>query len=92
MARRTILMPPTLVPRGLSREEAAAYLGIGTTLFDDLVKLGQMPDAKKLKGAVRWDRLQLDCAFEKLPSNGEGAQQGDDEQKPEDDPWSKVRA
>jgi predicted DNA-binding transcriptional regulator AlpA len=86
MARAVIPLPPTLVPRGLSRDEAAAYLGIGPTLFDDLVKEGRMPPARRLKGAVRWDRLALDQAFEKMPTNGK-----DDVSKGPDDPWGDIR-
>lgn len=84
LARRSVTLPANLVPRGLNREEAAAYLGIGTTLFDELVKLGQMPAAKKMKGAVRWDRLAIDRAFEDLPRNGEESAEADD-------PWGRVR-
>lgn len=90
-ARRIIPLPPTLVPRGLTRDEAAGYIGIGTSLFDDLVKEGLLPTAHKLRGAVRWDRLELDVAFEKLPRIGEVAAKADDGE-PEDDPWGKVRA
>lgn len=91
MKREVFTLPPTLAPRGLSREEAAAYLGIGTTLFDDLVKIGSLPAAHKLRGAVRWDRLEIDAAFEKLPRNGPDiADPGEGE--PEQDPWSRVRA
>lgn len=91
VGRRSVIMPPTLVPRGLSRDEAAAYLGIGATLFDDLVKEGAFPGGKALRGAVRWDRLELDVAFEKLPRKGGKDAAGDDEVE-EHDPWSDVRA
>ncbi len=30
-------------PRGLSREEAARYVGVGATTFDGLVQDGRMP-------------------------------------------------
>jgi hypothetical protein len=30
---------PQLCPRGLRREQAAAYVGVGPTKFDDWVKL-----------------------------------------------------
>lgn len=91
MKRCVSIFPDNLPPIGLTREQAAGYLGIGTTLFDDLVKDGQMPSARKLRGAVRWDRLELDVAFRRLPRNGPELAQNDEEQ-PEDDPWSRVRA
>ncbi len=85
MSRRKLV---ALVPRGLCRDEAAAYLGIGTTLFDDLVKEGLMPAAKKLKGASRWDRLAIDAAFENLPT-ASSVRRRDNHA---DDIWSRVRA
>lgn len=87
LGRRTVSLPPTLAPRGLSREEAAAYLGIGTTLFDELVKAGTLPAARRLRRAVRWDRHELDFAFENLPTSGHDPHIGQD-----DDPWGRVRA
>ena len=46
-------MPDRLLPRpvplGLSREEAAEYVGVGVSLFDAMVKDGRMPKAKTLK-------------------------------------------
>jgi predicted DNA-binding transcriptional regulator AlpA len=57
-------------PRGLSREEAARYIGVGTTKFDDMVKDRRMPKPKKIDGRVIWDRVALDLAFNDLPSDG----------------------
>jgi len=91
IGRRKVVLPPTLVPRGLSRDEAAAYLGIGATLFDDLVKEGKMPQPRALRGAVRWDRHELDVAFVNLPRKGESGEPADDEDDA-DDPWSRARA
>lgn len=53
-------------PRGLSREQAASYIGIGTTLFDSLIKDGRMPPPKRINARTVWDRLTLDSYFEKL--------------------------
>lgn len=33
-------------PRGMSRDEAARYLGVGTTKFDEMVADGRMPPTK----------------------------------------------
>jgi predicted DNA-binding transcriptional regulator AlpA len=57
-------------PRGLSREEAARYIGVGTTKFDELVSDGRMPKPKRIDGRRIWDRLALDLAFSDLPSEG----------------------
>lgn len=52
--------------RGLRREDAAAYIGISPTKFDDWVKRRLMPGPKRQDGIVVWDRLALDAAFEIL--------------------------
>src|SRR6478736_210041 len=62
-------LPQSLPPRGLSREQAAAYVGISPSLFDALVKDGRMPVPKRINSRTIWDRLQLDEAFTALPSN-----------------------
>jgi predicted DNA-binding transcriptional regulator AlpA len=63
------ILPQSLLPRGLSREQAAAYVGISPSLFDTLVKDGRMPAPKRINSRTVWDRLQLDEAFTALPSN-----------------------
>ena len=54
-------------PRGLNREEAARYVGVGATKFDEMVADGRMPRPKRVDGRVIWDRLKLDAAFTDLP-------------------------
>jgi predicted DNA-binding transcriptional regulator AlpA len=58
------------VPRGVSRTEAAAYIGVSPTTFDGLVKDGRMPLPKRINSRTVWDIRQLDEAFEALPSEG----------------------
>lgn len=53
-------------PRGLSREEAARYVGLGSTMFDKLVEEGRMPKPKRVGKRVVWDRFKLDAAFAEL--------------------------
>ncbi|MER8765472.1 MULTISPECIES: hypothetical protein [unclassified Mesorhizobium] len=53
-------------PRGLSREEAARYIGVGITKFDQMVADRRMPKPKKVDGRVIWDRLKLEAAFTEL--------------------------
>ena len=55
-------------PRGLGREAAAYYVGIGTTLFDLLVVEGRVPKPKPINSRKVWDRQELDIAFNKLPN------------------------
>jgi len=62
-----------LVPRrGLSREEAALYCGIGTTLFDRLVADGRMPGPRRIDGRKVWDIRAIDVAFDELPREDAG--------------------
>jgi predicted DNA-binding transcriptional regulator AlpA len=56
-------------PRGLSREEAARYIGVGPSKFDDMVSSGLMPRPKRIGGRVVWDRLKLEAAFSDLPDD-----------------------
>lgn len=63
--------PFSYPPRGLSREEAARWIGVGATKFDELVKAGRMPAPKRIDGRVVWDRLALDAAFSDLPDDGQ---------------------
>jgi predicted DNA-binding transcriptional regulator AlpA len=57
--------------RGLRRHEAAAYIGISPTKFDELVDDGRMPRPKRIDGAVVWDQRALDFAFDALPDDGD---------------------
>jgi len=66
--RRDVL-PLSLPPRGLSREEAAAYVGVSPSKFSEMVKDRTMPRPKKAGGRSIWDRLQLDAAFAALPGD-----------------------
>lgn len=59
-------------PRGLSREEAARYVGLGATKFDELVKEGKMPKPKRVGSRTVWDRVALDIAFTDLPDVDSG--------------------
>lgn len=57
--------------RGLSRIEAAIYVGIGLTKFDELVADGRMPKPKRIDGRKIWDIRALDMAFDALPEEVE---------------------
>lgn len=58
-------------PRGLSREEAARYVGVGATTFDGLVQDGRMPKPMRLGKRVIWDRLKIEAAFADLDEGRE---------------------
>jgi len=61
--------PIAYPPRGLSRDEAARYIGVGTTKFDEMVGDGRMPRPKRIDGRVVWDRLKIEAAFSDLPDD-----------------------
>ena len=54
-------------PRGMSRVEAADYVGVSASLFDAMIRDGRMPGPKLINTRTVWDRLALDRAFEALP-------------------------
>ena len=66
MHPRPSSLPLSLAPRGLSRVQAAEYVGVGTTKFDELVSDGRMPQPKRIHGRMVWDRVQLDESFAAL--------------------------
>jgi len=80
MADRDDVLPRSLAPRGLSRVQAAAYIGVSPTLFDEMVKDERMPQPKRINARTVWDRVKLDEAFAAL---SDGDRKGDD-------PWDKV--
>jgi excisionase family DNA binding protein len=53
-------------PRGMNCDRAAAYCGISRTTFSELVTSGVLPPAKALGGLARWDRADLDAAWDAL--------------------------
>ncbi len=67
MTKPADILPRSLPPRGLSRVQSAAYIGVGPTKFDEMVADGRMPKPKRIDGRVVWDRLELDEAFAALP-------------------------
>jgi hypothetical protein len=60
MASRKDVLPLSLPPRGLKRVEAADYIRVCPTIFDEMVKDGRMPKPKRIGRSVVWDRLQVD--------------------------------
>lgn len=78
MRDRENILPTSLPPRGLSRVQSAAYIGVSPTLFDQMVDDGRMPKPTRINSRTVWDRLKLDAAFAAL-SDDVG-----------DDPWGHV--
>lgn len=83
MNRKADILPNSLPPRGLSRREAAAYVGVSESTFDAMVGDGRMPTPKRIGARCVWDRAKIDRAFEAIPG---------DEPLQDDDTWSDVDA
>ena len=67
MSGRPEIIP--FMPRGLSRANAAAYIGTGSTKFGQMVSDGRMPKPKRIDGRTVWDIRKLDVAFDALPGD-----------------------
>jgi len=67
---RAKLQRTLIQPRGLSRIEAAGYVGVSPSMFDQMVKDCRMPPPKRVNSRTIWDIRRLDDAFEDLPSDG----------------------
>ena len=70
---RQSALPPSLAPRLINREAAAAYVGVSANTFDDMAEKGLMPKPRILPGYRRkaWDVRELDIAVDALPRDGE---------------------
>ncbi|TXM72898.1 hypothetical protein FV226_11155 [Methylobacterium sp. WL12] len=74
---RQIALPPTLSPRLISRDAAAAYVCVSTNKFDEMVRDGRMPRARRIDARKVWCVRELDSAADNLPIDGDDAT-GDD--------------
>lgn len=73
---------PAYERAGLSRLEAAEYVGVSPTLFDQAVEDGRMPPPHHLNNRRVRSRRELDRYFEELPrSERSPGRQGENELK-----------
>ena len=72
---------------GMSREEAAEYVGVSTFLFDELVDDGRMPKPKVVNSRRVWSRAQIEKAFAALPTDGESLEVNPQKKT---SPWSEM--
>jgi len=79
-----VLPPPE--KRGLQEPEAAAYVGVGLTLFREMVADRRMPHPRRINRRVVWDRRELDLYFDQLPHDQE------EEAQAADDPYGDFAA
>ena len=71
MTRAVDILPASLAPRGLNHRASAEYIGVGTSLFDEMVDDGRMPKPKPINTRLIWDRHELDLSFNALPHKDE---------------------
>ncbi|MHA6687713.1 hypothetical protein [Mesorhizobium sp. A556] len=64
-------LPDSLPPIGINREQAAAFIGISASLFDQLVHAGKMPDARVIASRLVWDVSEIEEAFRAIPHRSE---------------------
>jgi hypothetical protein len=64
--------------RGLSRVEAAMYLGISPSKFDEMRADGRIGPAKLIDGRKVWDVRELDIAFDDLPDENGNHKSGNE--------------
>jgi predicted DNA-binding transcriptional regulator AlpA len=69
---KQVALPPTLPPRLIGREAAAAYVNLSPHTFDDLVERKVMPRPRRLgEKRLAWDVRELDAAADALPHDQE---------------------
>ena len=56
--------------RGLSKPEAAKYVGVGVTKFKELVSTNRMPRPRLADTKLIWGVRELDEYFDRLPIKG----------------------
>ena len=64
--KRAQVLPENLPPIGISREQAAAFIGVSSSTFDKAIGKS-MPNPRELGGRLIWDVDELVQAFKKLP-------------------------
>lgn len=84
-AQRSEVLPLSLPPLGVNREQAAALIGISVSLFDKAVMAGTMPKPRKIGGRLVYDVTEIAEAFRQLPHQ---ARDGELDGEPEgSNPW-----
>jgi predicted DNA-binding transcriptional regulator AlpA len=66
MNRRLTPRTATQPRRGLDHDEAAIYIGVTFSTFDQMVDDGRLPRPAELNGELVWDLVQLDRAMDRL--------------------------
>ena len=62
--------------RGLSRDEAAMYIGVSASKFDEMVEDGRMPSPVRIDNRKVWDIRSPDLAFDALSAENSNSWNG----------------
>jgi predicted DNA-binding transcriptional regulator AlpA len=65
-AAKKHVLPDGVLPRGLSRAQAAAVVGVSPVTFDRMIKDKLMPEPIRVYGRVLWDVRAIHLAFDAL--------------------------
>lgn len=68
--------PARLLPRLMKAANAAAYLDMSVSKFQDLVRAGDISPPRIHDNLVRWDVRDLDSYADNLPYRGQPANDG----------------
>jgi hypothetical protein len=70
-AQRAEVLPTTLPPVGINREQAAALVGISVALYDKCERAGTMPAPRVIAGRLVYDVDEVIRAFKQIPHRSE---------------------
>lgn len=65
-AQRENCLPEGALPLGLSRVQAAVFVGVSPTTFDQMVENGSMPKAFRVGSRAIWSRRRVEEYFAAL--------------------------
>ena len=88
-ARSADILPFSLPPLGVNREQAAELIGVSASTFDKLVAAGRMPRPREVSlGRLVYDVAELAAAFRRIPHQAGPGDAGDrDMASIQGNPW-----
>lgn len=87
-ARHNDILPPSLPPFGVNREQAAELIGVSASTFDKLVSAGRMPRPREVSsGRLVYDVAEIAEAFRKIPHQRRLDDNDVDTLGASDNPW-----
>jgi hypothetical protein len=85
-AQRAEVLPFSLPPVGINREQAAALIGISVALYDKCERAGTMPAPRVISGRLVYDVEEVIKAFRQIPHRTENVETVDDNED-SGNPW-----